>query len=384
MPGVQNFTRTLGGQCMGILEKLSNYTCANPELKRTPLATIGRRETAGGTSAGFFRSGFNEEFVGDTIQIQNPRTGTLSHAVFDYLPRTVSANTETVASNSLDVCNSTDDTTYNEVQVTPDGFSLVWQQKRFNKRSWMQICEDPEDAQMRILLSMMDAVLTKCDVEIMRQMIVGAGGNANHPTATAPPVANDITTYRGVDLIDANRMAIWAGVDDMLEDFAVNELDDCPVGVFFGLKNAFNTYKRSEKIGCCNNVGQDAAAVAAELDYAPFVSRNVEAAFVGAGLTAAVAPRASLIAHPGASHLIEIYDNLHSPMADGMSFSMMWTDEQSGETFDFEVQYDRCSKNIIITVYKKFKVFNMPTDQFATGDHLFQTNGLMLYDFVRL
>lgn len=378
MPAV-NYTRTLGGQCIGLLEKLENFACSKAETKRTPLATLGTAESNGNRSAGFFRSGFNEAFVNETVQVQDGN-GNLRHVIMSYLPRTVTANNEALAASTLDVCAGGATTDYSETLVDPDGLQIVWQQKRFNRRSWMKICEDPSEAQLRILMSMVDAINRTADTEIIKRVIEGAGGNQAHPVLTSPPTIADINTYRQIDIIDANKMPLWAGVNQLHEDFAVNEMEDCPVGILFGLKNPFATYKRAEKIGCCNDLGQDLNAVANELGFAPFQSRNVEAAFVAAGLAAADAPRGTVVIHPGSAHLIEVFDNLHSPFTDGQSFSMLWTDPVSGERFDLEIQFDRCSKDVVITLYKQFKVFSMPTDQFITGDHLFELNGTQLYN----
>jgi hypothetical protein len=386
----QDVARTLGHQCMGFLDSLKDFLCGGGETKRTQLAMLGAYPNENGLSAGFFRSGFSDPFVDKNVALQEG--GKVHSIVLSYLQRALPSSV-TQAATDLD---STQDCTpctagtvqeYNEVLIDASSLNTFCRKVTFQNSQWIERCENPEVGMMRRFQAQIDAILNTADVFLIEQAIAQAGANNNHVTLAAGTVPDEtlIAEYQQLDIVDANRLPIWATVDQLFEDLDVNELNDCPSAILFSQKGGFATYSRAEAFSCCNDAGANLSAVADALGFAPFKSRNVETAFFNSLQVddQGSAPDAALILHPGTVHLLEIWKYEHHPFAHGQSMGMVYTDPQSGEKFDMKVYFDDCNEITTFTLSKHVGVFVAPTDQYATGDALESVNGVMLYEFSR-
>jgi hypothetical protein len=383
----QDVARTLGHQCMGFLDSLSDFLCGGGETKRTQLALLGEYPNENGISAGFFRSGFTEPYVEKKAAIQVD--GKVHSIVLSYLQR-AAAGSVTAGATDLDgtqdctPCTAGTVQEYQEVLIDASGLQTFCRKVTFQNSQWIERCEDPETGMMRRFQAQIDAILNATDVWLLEQVIAGAGANANHPTIPNDvPDETLIGEYRALDIVDVNRLPIWASVDSLFEDFDVNEVNDCPTAVIFSQKGGFATYARAEAFSCCNDAGANLQEVAAALDFAPFKSRNVETAFANTLLVDTEAPNCAIVLHPGSTHLLEVFKYEHHPFAHGQSLGMVYTDPASGERFDMKVWFDDCNEITTFTLSKHVGIFNMPTDQYASGDPLENTNGIMLYSLER-
>lgn len=388
MPAV-NQTRTLGMECMAFLDNLSDYVCSSGEVKRTQLATLGRYENQAGISAGFFRTSFNAQFLDKVVELQDDE-GKIREIILTYLRRCcVSDVTQTafdpVSVNECDPCTPGTIEDYQEVKIDTTDLQTFCKKVTFSRRQWIQRCENPDVGMMRRWQTQIDALLCAADIFLIQEIIEGAGANNNHPTLADCTVPDEtvIADYRELEIVDVDRNPVWAAVDEMFEDIAVNESGDCPIAILYGLKGGFATYARAEGFACCNDKGQDVEAVAGALDFLPFQSRHVQTAFENVGLLAADAANASVLIHPGSAHLIEIFKEEHDSFQDGESMSMVYTDPWSGERFDMIVIFDKCTRTYTFTFYKHVGVFTMPLDQYQNCDHLCNINGIFLYNFSR-
>ena len=383
-------TRTLGMECLGFLGALKDYLCGDGETKRTQLALLGSYSNNAGISAGLFRSGFGDAFVERKAAIQDPETGKVQGIILSYLQRccpsdVTQAATDLVSTQDCDPCTPDAIDEYQEVLIDPSGLRTFCKKVTFQNSQWIQRCEDPEVGMLRRFQTRIDALLCSADVWLLEQIIANAGANNNHLTLAAGTIPDEtlIAEYQTIQIVDANRLPVWASVDQIFEDIDCNELNDCPTAILFGLKGGFATYSRAEAFSCCNDAGADVEAVAGALDFAPFKSRHVQTAFENIGLAAADAATATLMIHPGSAHLLEVFKYEHHPFAHGNSLGMVYTDPESGERFDLKVYFDDCNERTIMTLSKHVGVFTAPTDQFQSCDALQNTNGIMLYNFTR-
>lgn len=329
-----------------------------------------------GVHAGLFRSGWQSAAV-EELKLQD-QNGKVRKVVLKYLQRALTTEIGT----SHTPCVTSTKQSYNEALVDTSTLFLREAKVTFNKREWMTICENPEEGLMRRVLAQMDALLRNVDEELMARLIAKSGANVVHAAGAVPDVS-DVLDYKTLNITDTNRMPQWAPVDELHEDIAENEWDDCTPAILFNNKGAFASYLRAQKIGCCNNSGVDVMKLTQEIGYAPYMAKSVEKGFLSAGLIAADAKDAVLLMNPGSAHLIEVWDNEHDNYRHGEMATTLWQDPFSQEKLDFEVQFDRCTKDYIVTMYVQKDVFGMPTDQFKATDPLANTNGIMVYKLTR-
>lgn len=371
---------------MNLLHNITDYVAVNGETHRNRLALLGRHETDSGMiSSGFFRSPFNN--VGNLGQeVVRREDGTVREVILKYLPRAVESE---VATNFTGLCTAGSELDYFETSVTPANFSISRQKITIEADNWDLVCESIPDIIGRRWMAQINALNQQAEGVMAGQIIAGTGANAGitaAPTNITDPAL--IAEYRSLDLIDSDSMPIWAGVDSFETDMALNEVSDVPAAVLFGLTNPFKTFVHSQKVGCCNDKGQDITQVVEQLNnIAPFRGRKIQDAFVTAGLSASDAAGAAIVLHPGSAHLIEYFDFDRAPYVHGSSYGSTWIDPISGEKYDVKVEFVPCGSGTsrkgqyVINIYKQYKVFTMPTDQYKSGDAKENQNGIMLYQF---
>lgn len=160
----QDVVRTLGHQCMGFLDNLSDFLCGGGETKRTQLALLGEYPNENGISAGFFRSGFTEPYVEKKAAIQVD--GKVHSIVLSYLQRAVASS---VTAGATDIDGTQDCTPctagtvqeYNELKtilapvLTKAGASSEVIDKLFDDKSTLS------DEEKTVLSSQTDALTTR-------------------------------------------------------------------------------------------------------------------------------------------------------------------------------------------------------------------------------
>ena len=374
MPGIQNPTRTLAGECTAMLENLAKYSVVNGEKHRTPLALLGNYP---GGNGGLFRSGFNSDIV-ETVKLQEKGSGKVRTIIVKYLQRALTSEIE----SAYTPCVNNTKPAEKEDTIDTSGFITKLGKLTINKRDFLKVCENPDEAIMRRVMTKIDALLRSLDEALMAKLIAKAGANIAHTVVTVPDPSL-ITDYKTLNITDTARNPKWASVDTLLEDLEENEWGAATPAILFSNKGGFSSYVRAEKIGCCNDSGQNIQAVAQQLGFAPYKSKSVAAGFLAAGLGASDAANAIMLLNPGSAHLLEYWDNEHDSYNIGETFTSLWVDPFSMEKFDFEVQWDSCTKEYIISVYAKKDIFGLPTDVFNVGDPLSLTNGIMLYNMAR-
>lgn len=384
--GVVAATRTIGGQCESFLDSLTNYFSVNGETHRDRLALIGQSSTDNGMiSSGFFRSSFNQNYnVGQ--QVFRTDSGKIKRVILNYLPRAVASE---VLTNKTDLCAATAEQQYDEFEVIGTDLKVARMTFTIAPHNWVQVCESVDDIIARRWMAQINALNQKVDLECMKDIIAGPGANGGFVgSETTIPNPALIAEYKTLDIIDGDRVPIWAGVDELDTDMSINEVSDVPTAVLFGLDNPFKTFVKARKVGCCNDKGVDIQRVVEELGgFAPFKGRQVKQAFIDTGLIAADAQGAAVLLHPGAAHLIETFDYDHyTHNFSDLSYGTTWIDPVSGEKYDVKVKYEDCVNDapqgqVIVNITKTYKAITMPTDQYKVGDSKENQNGVYLYKF---
>lgn len=379
-------TRTIAGQCENLMTKLTEHSLVNGETFRDRLAFIGRYDNDDGSiSSGFFRSPFNQMFNLEAPEVMRNEDGTIRRVIARYLQRAVIGD---VLTDMTNLCTAATEVPYQEFEFNGDNMKVARKKFTINYNNWKKVCESPDNLIKQRWMACINAINQKVDLEVAKDVINGRGANAGHANPTTIPTVNTIATYKAIDLVnDTTRQPLWAGVDEFHKDMALNEISGIPAAVIFGIQNKFRTFTHAKDVGCCNDLGQDLRAVVEKMNnLAPFMGRQVQAAFVALGLANndAEANSAAIVLNPGAAHLIETFDYDYYPYTDGSSYGTTWIDPVSGEKYDVMVDFATCTGPlpvVTVNIYKTYKAVTMPTDQYKAGDTKENQNGVYLYSF---
>ena len=378
VPGLS--TADFGNQCKNLIEKLTQYAADNAEERRTRLALFGPN--------GYFRTPALQQYR----PLQNTIFGSdgIAYAELKYLRRKHTVLTAA----SLDLCDPPSAAPYYSDTVALDNLTQSAQGVKMAPLEWTRACESFEEAQMRRILSLVDATLVNAETAAMQQIIEGAGANAT----TAASIGVDGLRDMG-EIIALNGTLSHDVYSKFYMDLLENEFEDTLPVIFHAYRSPWTAIERLRQYGCCNDAGIDQMSIAETAESAAaylYKTRTIRTAFVNA-VAAADSYQGingdtdyddlSVILYPGAAHLLEYHAAEYAPYRHGLSTFLPWVDPVSGEQFDMKITFTECDSehngmhSYAVSLVKQTQVYTMPTDQWNDSDALTGTNGIMLYKF---
>lgn len=280
--------------------------------------------------------------------------GKAHKVILKYLkPDSTSEVTDTVTN----ICDTEgEETTYNYDEVTLD-YASQSATKKLTVQQMRTLCETGNEFRAKIIQGMMNSVLKHINRTIIAPFDNGAGGLIGGNGATG--TSYNLLYRNGLVQVDPE------GWLTMLQNLMDTGMTGTPILVGGGNLKKFADL---QGIACCNNYGQDPAALGdVQLYYDNDIQTVLGNASSGGTDFFAFMPGAAQFVDKPLNqgqfreiHEHYIYDTI--------------TDPVSGLTFDFNAYYDTCDRIWKWNMSLHYGLWQLPLDMFKSGDDRFKVN----------
>lgn len=216
----------------------------------------------------------------------------------------------------------------------------------FTKAEMRDFCDSTSAFRAQVISKNMDAFMQMINKDLIAIYNTGVG-----------KFYNDVAAGKNLPLLIAGppEYAYAKGESVLMEDYRDVGGTGTPIVVGAG---KLATYSNYQKIGCCNQYGQDITQLG---QYRYFRDHSV-------GGVTGNADDFFMFA-PGAIQFVSYNTNVGEfAMADERSIEGTIVDPITGLTLDFELNYDRCDKVFKMMFFLNFDLYMLPNDMFPTGD----------------
>lgn len=334
--------QSLDGLCEDILANMSNYQGENSAPLLGPKTGM----------LDFILSPINR---GSNIMVEplQSSSGKLKQARVVYKQGASDGDWVTgQAAEDAGLCDTSRDREPLETNVLIDGACGMSEPLAFPESKMRLYCQDASAFINDYLAIEMKNGRETLNKAVLAAVDAGAGINYH---------ADDTITAAGssksVQLIDSNRLPIYPGFNDILEDYENNFLNGTQSIIGQGL---FNSYFRLQDLVCCN-------------DASPFMQSVQQAGlayFLDQTANGILGSNEILSVAPGSSHLITYNENAHININTELTRHIVIPDPVYGNSlmWDLDIRWNECNKDWTYFIRTYFTVFNtFQTDSFPSG-----------------
>lgn len=235
---------------------------------------------------------------------------------------------------------------------------------QFNKDEMRDFCEQPSQVRAATLMGNMNAFFRKLNRNLLSTMSTNFGKNMDGDTEKT---INLLALNSGIE------SAVPQGEIEILEDFQNLGFPGTPIVVGAG---HLSKYAKYQKLGCCNQWGQNIAGIGDLLYY-----RDLDVDQIIGNPSSSPVDANHIVAYaPGSIQLLTWLANKgeFADTANPHSAETTIVDPITGQELDFEFYYDRCDKVWKMFFSLNYELHFLP-EMYKAADDRYETNMTLHY-----